>query len=265
DPAGPARRRRIAVLAGVAAVVVAAVAIVLGLVLAGGDPSESPPAAAATSQATAARSPAPRASATATATAGLKPSPTTSTPATGPTPAVTPSAPSTTSPAGSQVGDNLGALIPDTTEPAEAPAGYTTHRDRSGWSAALPAGWRTSERGNGRVITTASSGYPDLLIEEQPKAGPSAIGAWYDQEAAVRDSSAGYRRLSIRPADGGAGTSAAIWEFSFTSGGQTIHVLDFGVVRNGHGYGLRWRVPEQGWDAALGQMRTIFASFRPGP
>ncbi|WP_235487232.1 protein kinase, partial [Frankia sp. AvcI1] len=227
-PDGPARRRRIAVLAGVAAVVIAAVAIVLGLVLAGGGSPGSPVAAATTSPATAAPTPAPRSSAT--ATAGSKPSPTTSPSATGPTPAGTPSAPSTASPAVSSAGDNLGALIPDTTDPAEAPDGYTTHRDSSGWSAALPAGWRTSERGNGRVITTAPSGYPDLLIEVQAKAGPSAIGAWHDQEPAVRGSSAGYRRLSIRPADGGAGTSAAIWEFTFTSGGQTIHVLDFGVV-----------------------------------
>jgi hypothetical protein len=189
----------------------------------------------------------------------------TSAPGGGPSATATASARATAPPAASQVGDNLGALIPDTTDPANAPDGYTTHRDPSGWSAALPAGWRTSQRGNGRVTTAAPSGYPDLLIEEQPKAGPSAIGAWYDQETAVRGSSTDYRRLSIRPADGGAGTSAAIWEFSFTSGGQTIHVLDFGVVRNGHGYGLRWRVPEQGWDGALGQMRTIIASFRPGP
>ncbi|THJ72248.1 serine/threonine protein kinase, partial [Candidatus Frankia alpina] len=138
--------------------------------------------------------------------------------------------------------------------------------DAGGWSAALPPGWRISARGNGRTTTaTAPSGYPELLIEVQPKAGPSAIGAWYDQEPAVRRSSAGYHRLSIRPADGGAGTSAAIWEFTFTSGGRTLHVLDFGVVRNGHGYGLRWRVPDEDWDAALGQMRTIVASFRPGP
>ncbi|EIV91738.1 serine/threonine protein kinase [Frankia sp. QA3] len=263
DADRPARRRRVALLAGVAAAVLAAAAIVLGLVLAGGGSEPSRPTAAATSPATGAASPAPRASAT--STAGTKPPTATSAPAGGPSPTGTPSAQASASPAGSQVGDDLGALIPDTTDPADAPDGYTTHRDRGGWSAALPAGWRTSERGNGRLITTAPSGYPDLLIEVQPKAGPSAIGAWHDQEPAVRGSSAGYRRLSIRPADGGAGTSAAIWEFTFTSGGRTIHVLDFGVVRNGHGYGLRWRVPEQGWDAALGQMRTIVASFRPGP
>ncbi len=260
DADRPARRRRAALLAGVAVAVLAAAAVVLGLVLANAGSKPSPPAAAATSQPPAAVSRAPRASATPT----VSPKPATATPAGRPSPTSTASTRAAGTPT-AQVGDDLGALIPDTTDPADAPDGYTTHRDGSGWSAALPAGWRISARGNGKVTATAPSGYPELLIEVQPKAGPSAIGAWYDQEPEVRRSSAGYRRLSIRPADGGAGTSAAVWEFAFASGGRTIHVLDFGVVRNGHGYGLRWRVPDEDWDAARGQMRTIVASFRPGP
>nr|MDT0667536.1 hypothetical protein [Micromonospora sp. DSM 115978] len=84
-------------------------------------------------------------------------------------------------------------------------------------------------------------------------------------EPSVAASSTDYRRVSIRPADGGDGTNAAVWEFTFTSGGQTVDVVELGVVRNGHGYALRWRVPDNQLDAQLGLMRTIFGTFRPGP
>lgn len=129
----------------------------------------------------------------------------------------------------------------------------------------MPTGWRTSVRGDGRTVATAPGGFPDLLIELQAKAGQSAIGAWRDLEPTVRLDTDGYRLLSIRPADGGDGTTAAIWEFTFTSGGRTIHVIDLGMIRNGHGYALRWRVPDDGWQAAVAQLRTIVGTFRPGP
>jgi len=158
----------------------------------------------------------------------------------------------------------LGALVPNSTDAASAPAGFASHRDSAGWSAAVPTGWRISDRGT-RTTATAPSGTPDLLVDSQPKAGPSALGAWRSLEPSVRASSPGYRLLSMRAADGGDGTTAAVWEFTFTSGGRTMHVVDFGLVRNGHGYGLRWRAPQDQWPAALEQMRTVFASFRPGP
>ncbi len=159
--------------------------------------------------------------------------------------------------------DDLGLLVPSSTRPATVPAGYTAHRDGFGWSVALPSGWRTSG-GGVRFTATAPSGYPDLLVETQTRAGPSSIGAWRDLEPAVRTTTSGYRRLAIDPADGGTGATSAAWEFTFTSGGRTIHVLDLGVVRNGHGYALRWRAPEDQWPASAAQFRTIVASFRPG-
>jgi eukaryotic-like serine/threonine-protein kinase len=243
-----ARRSRTMLLAVVTAALLATAAVTLSLVLTGGShPSAAP---TGTNPAT----PPPGSTSTATPNRSTGPS-------------TRPSATSPTGPSGAggtSAGD-FGALVPITTAPAAAPAGFASYIDPSGWSAALPATWRPPARGNNRVTFVAPSGFPSLLIEVRAKAGPSAIAAWHDDEPGVRATSPGYRLLSIRPADGRDGTNAAIWEFTVTSGGRTIHVLDFGVVRNGHGYGLLWRVPEDQWQGALDLLRTIVATFRPGP
>ncbi|WP_230205273.1 serine/threonine-protein kinase [Parafrankia elaeagni] len=188
-----------------------------------------------------------------------------------PTPAASGSAPpaTTPAPAGGAVPalDEIGAVIPSSTGPAPAPAGLETHSGAAGWSVAVPGGWQYTRRSPTRELFTAPGGFPELLVETRAVAGPSAIGAWREQEPTVRndDDSPGYQLVSIRPADGGDGTSAAIWEFTSTSNGRTVHTLDYAVVRNGHGYALRWRIPEEQWDPNSEVMRQIIASFRPGP
>jgi hypothetical protein len=162
-------------------------------------------------------------------------------------------------------GNTFGLTIPTSTTPAPARAGYATYHDATGWSVALPTTWRTMDRGNGRLLATAPGGRPELVVEVRAKAGQSAIDAWYALEPAVRAQTAGYTRLSIRPADGGTGIRDAIWEFTYTFGGHLQHVLDLGVVRNGHGYGMRWTVPADRWQASLDHVQTIATSFRPGP
>jgi hypothetical protein len=128
----------------------------------------------------------------------------------------------------------------------------------------VPSDWPSAPRGADRLVFAPAGGYPELLVEAQAAAGSSAIGAWRSLEGSVRATSPGYQLLSIRPADGGDGANAAVYEFTFTSGGRTIHVLDLGVIRNGHGYALRWRMPQDAWNSQQALMRQIFATFRPG-
>ncbi|MCK9898206.1 protein kinase [Frankia sp. AgB32] len=267
---GQAARRRRLLLALVGGAVLIAVGLVLGLVI-GGDRSGRD-AATRGPAATASPSPTPRPTTSPPSPAATTaPAPTGTAPATSPSPAArgtTPSAAAATEAtrSGSTASlDDLGSLVSSSTTPASAPEGYRVHRDATGWSAALPTDWQLAGGGFPRLRANAPSGFPDLLVEVQTKAGASAIGAWRDLEPTVLASTSGYHLLSIRPADGGAGTTAAIWEFTFTSGARTIHVLDLGLIRNGHGYALRWRAPEPDWSGSLAQLRTIVASFRPGP
>lgn len=262
DPAAPRlaalQRRRGLMIAAAAVVGLAVVGTTLGLTTTGGGPAA--PAAVSSSRPPSVVSTAPIAASTPRSSTSSSPRP-----ATG---AVTPSvaaAPQSAAATGQDYDTSLGSLIPSSTARAQAPAGFTTRSGSSGWSVAVPSDWSGSARGADRSVFAPASGYPELLVETQAAAGPSAIGAWQLLEPGVRASSPGYRLLSIRPADGQNGASAALWEFTFTSGGRVIHVLDLGVVRNGHGYALRWRVPEDDWAGQQDLMSRIFATFRPGP
>ncbi|EFC78781.1 hypothetical protein FrEUN1fDRAFT_8097 [Parafrankia sp. EUN1f] len=161
--------------------------------------------------------------------------------------------------------DQVGTVIPSSTDPVQAPAGLTSRSGVAGWSVAVPAGWRSAGRAPTKETFAAAEGFPELLVEVRPTAGPSAIGAWQELEAGVARDSPDYRRVSIRPADGADGTSAAIWEFTSTSRGRTVRTVDVAVVRNGHGYAMRWRVPEDQWPQHEQLVRQVTATFRPGP
>ncbi|MBL7495752.1 protein kinase [Frankia sp. CNm7] len=252
-------RRRVSMMVAAALASLLAVGTILGLAINGGG---AEPAALARSQEPPAASSGPITSSAPT-TSPARPGPS------GPPPgaAVPPASADTrtNAPPARDYDTSLGALVPTDSTPARPPDGYTTSSGRSGWSVAVPNEWSASSRGADRVLLAPPSGSPELLVEAQSVAGPSAIDAWRSLEGSVRATSPGYRLLSIRPADGRDGAAAAIWEFTFTSGGRTVHVLDLGVVRNGHGYALRWRTSQDEWDSQQDLMWRIFATFRPGP
>ncbi|MBL7487005.1 protein kinase [Frankia sp. AgB1.9] len=253
-------RRRTLLIAAAALVALAAVGTPLGLALAGnGGPA--PTAALA--------GPKPSIASSGQISSGTPTPPAGSSSPSGPASSVAgPSSagvPATDAAPGQSDDTSLGTLIPTSTAPAQPPTGSTTRSGLSGWSVAVPSDWPTAPRGADRLVFAPASGYPELLVEAQAAAGSSAIGAWRSLEGSVQATSPGYHLLSIRPADGGDGANAAVYEFTFTSGGRTIHVLDLGVIRNGHGYALRWRMPQDAWTSQQAQMRQIFATFRPGP
>ncbi|ONH28797.1 serine/threonine-protein kinase [Pseudofrankia asymbiotica] len=268
EPAPPAARRRgsrrrVSLIVAAALASLLAVGTTLGLTMAGGGSAE--PAAVPPPQRSSSVSPGPVTSPTSTTTPS---SAATTGPSRPPSSAGGPPASGDTrtdAPPAQDYDTSLGSLIPTSTTPAQPPEGYTTRSGQSGWSVAVPSDWSTSPRGADRTVFAPASGYPELLVETQAVAGSSAIGAWQSLEGSIRANSPDYRRLSIRPADGQDGVTAAIWEFTFTSGGRVIHVLDLGVVRNGHGYALRWRMPQDEWDDQQALMSRIFATFRPGP
>jgi hypothetical protein len=252
-------RRRALLIAAAALVALAAVGTPLGLALAGnGGPA---PAAALAGPKPSIVASAVVTAGTSTSTAGSSSPSGQASRVAGPSSA---SAAATNAAPGQGDDTSLGTLIPTNTAPAQPPAGYTTRSGLSGWSVAVPGDWPTAPRGADRLVFAPASGYPELLVEAQAAAGSSAIGAWRSLEGSVRATSPGYQILSIRPADGGDGANAAVYEFTFTSGGRTIHVLDLGVIRNGHGYALRWRMPQDAWNSQQALMRQIFATFRPG-
>ena len=144
---------------------------------------------------------------------------------------------------------------------AAVPAGFERHRDPTGFSVAVPEGWR-SERDSGQVYFREPSG-PGLLIVDQtdrPKADP--VADWGHQEAARRSGYADYHRIRIEAVDYFG--KAADWEFTYAARSGRQHVLIRGVVASAkQAYGIYWSTPDDRWEENLPVLRTIFETFQP--
>ncbi len=247
-PAGPhATRRRRTTVAAILAAVLAGTAIVLGAVLASGP--DGPKVDGAASDGVAANQAGPQPASTGTVAGPSAPTGASST-------ASTPGAPITADP---------GLAPPDTT-PVTPPLGWHTYSAPSGWSIAYPDGWeeRPAPGNEGRNFSNPQTG-AYLHIDITMQANPSALADWMTHEDDVRTRVPDYRRVKIAASDGGNGAIQADWEFTHTSGGKTVHVLNRGFVRNGHGYALYWRTADSRWETDLPLMWQLFSTFRPGP
>jgi serine/threonine protein kinase len=144
---------------------------------------------------------------------------------------------------------------------AAVPAGFERHRDPTGFSVAVPEGWR-SERDSGQVYFREPSGSGLLIIDQtdRPKADP--VADWREQEAARRSGYSDYRRIRIEAVD--YFDNAADWEFTYAGRSGRQHVLIRGVVTSAkQAYGIYWSTPDDQWEENLPALRTIFKTFQP--
>ncbi|MEV4262478.1 protein kinase [Kribbella sp. NPDC049584] len=145
---------------------------------------------------------------------------------------------------------------------AAVPAGFERHRDPTGFSVAVPKGWR-SERDSGPVYFREPSGAGLLIIDQtdRPKADP--VADWTQQEAARRSGYTDYHRIRIEPVD--YFDKAADWEFTYTArNGRQQHVLIRGVVTSpNQAYGIYWSTPDNQWQQNLPALQTILETFQP--
>ena len=132
-----------------------------------------------------------------------------------------------------------------------------------GWSLSVPEGWTRSTGSSGvRFADPAGGRY--LLIGTRDPAGPSAVGAWRDQEKSFRKSHTGYERLRLETVDVSGAEDAADWEFQYDDGGARLHALDHAVVVDGKGYALFLQSRESQWGASAELFDQVRASFRVG-
>ncbi len=142
------------------------------------------------------------------------------------------------------------------------PDGWQRYTDPSvGWSVAVPQGWQV-ERNGTETDFNDPSGDRYLRVDTRYPPGPSAKGAWEDQEKAFQSSHDGYRRIALDNVDY-RGYDAADWEFTYRAGGVTLHALDRGLVANGRGYAMYFQTHEGRWDDSKDVMHQIWDTFRP--
>ncbi len=167
-----------------------------------------------------------------------------------------------TSAAAPPAGALSSAAAPQLTPGAQLPPGWSYRRDSTGFTVAVPDGW-TSFRRDGIVYYRDPQGGRLLGIDQtdQPKLDP--VADWESQAAhrVAAGDFPNYRLVGIRPVD--FHVKAADWEFTYTSGGRRLHVINRGAVFNSHqAYGFYWETSDDQWQANLANFELITKTFQ---
>jgi serine/threonine protein kinase len=171
------------------------------------------------------------------------------------TPSSTPTSTPSSTPA--SPGGSTRAPDPSASSDAAVPADWVAYTDPdSGFAISHPPGWTIRRNGTLTDFTDPDSG-AYMRVDHTNKPGPSPEGAWYDLEKRFSATNADYHRIRITPTSN-AGFPAAIWEFTYSGGGASLHASDLGFVTPGHGFALYAQSRAGDWD----RMQPVFAQFR---
>ncbi len=143
------------------------------------------------------------------------------------------------------------------------PAGFVWYHDPTGFSIAMPSGWKVSHRSVYIYIQDPSSA-DFLIIDQTTHPQPNALEDWRQQEAARRSTFADYHLIRLQAVSYPQAEQAADWEFTFDQDGQPTHVLNRNILVNSrHACALYWSTPADQWSADYHLFEVFAASFHP--
>jgi hypothetical protein len=146
-------------------------------------------------------------------------------------------------------------------ESASVPADWVPYEDpNTGFTVSHPPRWTVRTNGTLTDIRDPET-RAYLRIDHVQPPGPSPEGAWLTFEPRFAAENTGYRRIQITPTTF-KGYPAAIWEFTYTSGGVTLHAVDLGFVAGGYGFALNFQTHAQDWDRLQPTFEHFKASFK---
>jgi hypothetical protein len=147
--------------------------------------------------------------------------------------------------------------------PATIPAGYHEFRDVTGFSIAVPNGWRESHQGH-YVYLLPPSGAVFLLIDQSDHPQPNPLRDWQQQEANRESTYPGYHRIRLEGVHYPPAEKAADWEFTYYHQGVLTHVLNRNILANSHhAYALYWSTPASQWGQSWHIFKVLEQTFRP--
>ncbi|MFC4589869.1 serine/threonine-protein kinase [Sphaerisporangium corydalis] len=151
---------------------------------------------------------------------------------------------------------------PDKPGPGDVPKGWHKYKDGTGFSIALPKGWRRAEQSGTQITFRGPDADTHLLIDQTTTPKSNAKKDWENQEPSARGRFPGYRLVGIKAVD--YWKTAADWEFTYSSGGGRAHVVNRGFVTGKHhGYALYWKTSDKDWKKRLDLFHTFAATFKP--
>lgn len=147
--------------------------------------------------------------------------------------------------------------------PAVIPAGYHKFVNSTGFSIAVPNGWRVSHQGH-YVYLLPPSGAEFLLIDQSDHPQPNPLRDWQQQEANRESTYPGYHRIHLEAVHYPPAEKAADWEFTYYHQGVLTHVLNRNILANSrHAYALYWSTPESEWSQGWHTFKVLAQTFRP--
>ena len=154
------------------------------------------------------------------------------------------------------------APAPTTAAPsAPATGGGLQEVTGEGWRLRVPVGWTRADASGGTRYSDPAGGRHVLVAVRDP-AGPSAVGAWEDQERSFRRSHGDYARLRLETIEADGASDAADWEFTYRDGGTQLHALDRAWVVDGVGYAVFVQSRAGDWDRSRPLYEQVLDSFR---
>jgi len=147
-----------------------------------------------------------------------------------------------------------------TAPPASAADAAAYTDPQTGFTINRPKNWTLRTDGTLTDFRDPETG-AYLRVDHIQPPGPSPEGAWVDLERSFSAENANYRRIRIDPTTY-AGYRAAIWEFTYSSGGTDLRVADLGFVTARYGFALYFQARSADWERLQPTLQAFKDSFR---
>ncbi|MEV7967620.1 protein kinase [Sphaerisporangium sp. NPDC088356] len=146
--------------------------------------------------------------------------------------------------------------------PGDVPKGWHDYKHSSGFSLALPKGWRVDGRGNGEVRFRGDT-HTYLEVHHTSTPESDALKVWRRDVPGMSRNFPGYNLVAIREVKDYWKT-AADWEFTFGDGRFRSRVIDRGFVTDkNNGYALLFKTQDEDWKKKKKLFDTLAATFKP--
>ncbi|MEW9528033.1 protein kinase [Microbispora sp. NPDC049125] len=147
----------------------------------------------------------------------------------------------------------------------KVPDGWAVHRDRLGFSVALPPGWVPYQREGARVRFHGPGTRDYLQVDLTPWEDDDPVSALTVVEAASTGKGflPGYERLRLE-ATRYQEVPAADWEFTFVPSYGKVRVLDRAFrMPDGRHFTIYWQVADARWTSRLPYLDSFMTTFQP--
>lgn len=148
------------------------------------------------------------------------------------------------------------------------PDDYTRVTDkRFHFSMAMPEGFKPSGvAGRNSGAKYSDGGLPKIQVDFSSQPLKDAAAGWRAQEPAVKGSSSGYKRISIKSVSWRGYPTVGDWQFERDEDGDRVRVLNRGFrVDDSHGYAIMITCKADKWDdeECRTLRKTAFKTFEP--